>query len=359
MMRLVLGALCGSLIWGCSNGPANSAPLAPTDLAVQAAIARTARVPNTLDLVGSLNPSDRVVISAELGGTAAEVPVDFGDRVERGTLLLRLDRREAALRTDVARAALAQAAAGYEQARTYHERAVALHRQDIISEQEFDRAVSDWRMAEASREAAARRLALAEKHLADTVLRSPVDGFIAARHVAVGQYVTPYTPVMELVVVDPLKLRLDVPERFAGAVRAGLPVTVELEAFPGEQFSGTVTRVGSALDGATRTLPIESTVSNPDARLKPGQFARARIDLGMQEAIVVPCAAIDSFAGTQRAFVIHDGGHVEARTIRPGRDLGEEIVILDGIQAGETVAVSHLERLADGTQVRAVPAGAS
>jgi membrane fusion protein (multidrug efflux system) len=159
--------------------------------------------------------------------------------------------------------------------------------------------------------------------------------------------------------VDPLKVRLDVPERFAGAVREGLPVTVELEAFPGEQFSGTVTRLGSALDGATRTLPVESTVPNPDARLKPGQFARARIDLGMQDAVVVPRAAIDSFAGTQRAFVIHDDGRVESRTITPGRDLGEEVVILNGIQAGETVAVSQLERLADGTQVRAVPGGAS
>jgi membrane fusion protein (multidrug efflux system) len=359
MIRPILGALCAFMIWGCTHGPANSALLASADLAVEAAIARTARVPNTLDLVGSLNPRDRVVISAEVGGTVAEIPVDFGDHVESGALLLRLDRCEVSLHADVARAALAQAAAAYEQARTYHERAVALHRQHIISEQEFDRAVSESRVAEANRDAAAKQLALAEKHLADTTLLSPVDGFIAARHVVVGQYVTPYTPVIELVVVDPLKVRLDVPERFAGAVREGLPVTVELEAFPGEQFSGTVTRLGSALDGATRTLPVESTVPNPDARLKPGQFARARIDLGMQDAVVVPRAAIDSFAGTQRAFVIHDDGRVESRTITPGRDLGEEVVILNGIQAGETVAVSQLERLADGTQVRAVPGGAS
>jgi membrane fusion protein (multidrug efflux system) len=359
MTRLVLAALCVPVIWGCANGSAKSARPASNDVAIEAVMARTARVPNTIGLVGSLNARDRIVISAQVGGTVAEIPVDFGDRVARGALLLRLDGREVSLQADVARAALAQAAAACEQARTYHERAAAMHRQRIISEQEFDRAVSEWRMAEANREAAAKQLALAEKHVADTELRSPVDGFIAARHVAVGQYVTPYTPVMELVDVDPLKLRLDIPERFAGAVREGLPVTVELEAFPGEQFTGTVTRVGSALDGATRTLPVESAVSNPEARLKPGQFARARIDLGMHQAVVVPRAAIDSFAGTQRAFVIHDGGHVEARTVTPGQDLGEEVVILNGIQAGETVAVSHLERLADGAQVRAVAPGAS
>ncbi|MBI4518215.1 MAG: efflux RND transporter periplasmic adaptor subunit [Deltaproteobacteria bacterium] len=326
---------------------------------MQAAIARTAPIANTIELVGSLNPRDRIVISAEVGGTVAEVLVDFGDRIARDALLLHLDSREAALRADVARAALAQAAAACEQARTAHKRATAMHRQQVISEQEFDRAVSEWRMAEANRDAAAKQLALAEKHLADTALRSPVTGFVAARHVAVGQYVTAYAPVMELVVVDPLKLRLDVPERFAAAMREGLSATVELEAFPGEQFAATVTRVGATLDGATRTLPVESTVANPDARLKPGQFAKARIDLGMYDAVVVPRAAIDSFAGTQRAFVIRDDGRVEARTVSPGRDLGEEVVILDGIHAGETVVVSHLERLTDGTAVRAVPAGTS
>jgi len=359
MKRLIYLAAYLTLVWGCTKGVATSTRPPATVLDVQAAIARTARIPHMIELVGSLNPRDRVVISPEVGGAVAAVSVDFGDRVVRDSLLLRLDGREATLHADVARAALAQTAAACEQARTYHERALVMHRQHIISEQEFDRAVSEWRMAQANREAAAKQLALAEKHLADTTLRSPVDGFVAARHVAVGQYVTPYAPVMELVVVDPLKLRLDVPERFAGAIREGLSATVELEAFPGEQFTATVTRVGSALDAATRTLPVESTVANPDARLKPGQFARARIDLGVQDAVVVPRAAIDSFAGTQRAFVIRDDGRVEARTVTPGRDLGEAVVILDGIHAGETVAVSHLERLADGTEVRAVPAEAS
>jgi multidrug efflux pump subunit AcrA (membrane-fusion protein) len=117
MTRFVLAALCASAVWGCANGSANSAQPASNDVAIEAVMARTARVPNTIGLVGSLNARDRILISAQVGGTVAEIPVDFGDRVAHGALLLRLDGREVSLQADVARAALAQAAAACEQAR--------------------------------------------------------------------------------------------------------------------------------------------------------------------------------------------------------------------------------------------------
>jgi RND family efflux transporter MFP subunit len=345
----VFAAACGdsSSIGAQSNTP-------PPSLEVQTAPVQLETVPNTVALIGSLNAQEQVSVSPEVGGTVAEVGVDFGDPVDRGVPLLRLDDAEAVLRAAAASAGLAQTQAMLEQAQATYERARALLKQSIVSKEAFDTATRELRVAEANREAAAKQLALAEKHVTDTLVRSPVKGFVAARRATAGQYVAPYTPVMELVVVDPLKLRVDLPERYVGAVRPGLSVSIEVEAFPGERFAGVVSRVGAALDPATRTQPIESAIPNADSRLKPGQFARALLDLGPQDALVVARSAIDTFAGTHRAFVVHPDGLVESRTITPGVDLGEKVVVLDGLARGETVAVSHLERLADGVRVTAV-----
>jgi len=344
------------LTGACRGAPANGAATTPPALDVQAARVRRATVPNGLTLVGTLNAQERVAVSPEAGGIVAEIAVDFGDAVGRGALLLRLDDAEASLRAAAARAGVAQADAVLVQAKSAYERAIGLLQQKVLSKDAFDAATRELRVAEANRDAAEAQLALANKHVSDTVLRSPVDGFVAARHVSVGQYVAPYTPVFDLVVTNPLKLRVELPERFVGPVRAGLAVTLEVEAFPDEQFVGTVSRVGSALDAATRTLPVESAIPNPDGRLKPGQFARVRLDLGVQDALVVPRAAIDTFAGIHRAFVIRPDGTVEGRTVTPGPDLGEEVVVQAGLTADETVAVSHLEQLADGVRVNPVAA---
>lgn len=354
MKRLASLLLLLPLTAACGGAPATGAAANQLPLDVQAASVRLATVPNSLSLVGTLNAQERVAVSAEAGGIVAEIAVDFGDAVGQDALLLRLDDTEAALRAAAASAGVAQADAVLVQVKSAYERATGLLKQNILSKESFDAATRELRVAEANRDAAATQLALANKHVRDTVLHSPVDGFVAERHVSVGQYVAPYTPVFDLVVTNPLKLRVEVPERFVGPIRAGLTVTVEVEAFPGEQFAGTVSRVGAALDASTRTLPVESAIPNPDARLKPGQFAQVRLELGTQEALVVPRAAIDTFAGIHRAFVIHTDGSVEGRTISPGPDLGEEVVVQTGLSADETVAVSQLERLADGVRVNPI-----
>jgi len=359
MKRVASLLLLLPLTGACRGAPTAGIATNQPPLDVQAASVRRATVPNNLTLVGTLNAQERVALSPEAGGIVAEIAADLGDAVGRGAVLLRLDDTEASLRAAAARAGVAQADAVLVQAKAAYERATGLLQQKVVSKDGFDGATRELRVAEANRDAAGTQLALANKNVTDAVLRSPVNGFVAARHVSAGQYVSPYTPVFDVVVTNPLKLRVEVPERFAGAVRAGLTVTVEVEAFPGEQFAGTVSRVGAAVDAATRTLPVESVIPNPDARLKPGQFAQVRLDLGAQEALVVPRAAIDTFAGIHRAFVIHVDGNVEGRTIEPGPDLGEEVVVQAGLSGDETVAVSHLERLADGVRVNPIHQPAS
>lgn len=360
MIRAILVMpLLALLVQACGGGATGGSGVAAAPLEIMVAPVRLADVPKTLSLVGTLNAQERIAVSPEVGGIVAETPVDFGDRVEPGTLLLRLDDTEVSLRASAARAGVAQMDAVLAQARGRFERASALFKQTVLSKEEFDAATREIRVAEANRDASAKQLALAEKQVTDTEIRSPVGGFVEGRHVSAGQYVPAYTPVLQIVVVHPLKLHLDIPEHAIGAVRTGQPITVEVEAFPGEQFTATLTRVGSAIDETTRTLPIEGALPNPDGRLKPGQFAQAVLDLGRHKAIVVPRAAVTTFAGVRRSYVVRADGSVAARTIQAGLDLGEDVVITDGLSPGETVAVSHLERLADGVLVRHSTAPAS
>lgn len=342
------------LLLSCGEMKAESfapgSPAAPVE--IRAAVAELVEAPKLLLLVGTLAADERVVVSPEVGGIVSELPVDFGDSVERGGLLLRLNADELILLAEAARASVAQTEAVVEQERAEYRRAEKLRGKAIVSDDELERALSQLRVAEANQDAAEKQAAIAEKRVADTVLRAPMSGLVASRHVSVGQYVGPHAQALEILSLDPLRLRVDVPERFSSVVHVEMPITVVLEAFPGERFVGRVTRLGASLAPDTRTLAVEGTIPNPDERLKPGQFAHATLDLGVEPAIVVPRAAIDTFAGTHRSFVVDASGRLEARSITLGRDLGETVVILEGIAAGETVATSHLDRLADGLEIQ-------
>ncbi len=351
---VALGMLAAALGSGCGGKTTAGAPLPVAAPEVLVATAMSKSLPEWVEAVGSLLPQEEVTVAPEVGGTVAEVGVDFGDRVERGTVLLRLDDRELKLRAEAARAALAQADAVLAQVRAAHQRALALRAQRLLAEEGFDAAVRELRVAEANREAAAKQLAIAEKHAADAVLRSPVAGYVAARLVSAGQYLPPYTPAVRLVVVDPLRVRFELPERFAGRIRAGQRLEVEVAGLSEKGLAGEVTRIGAALDPSTRSLPVEGELRNPEGKLRPGHFARVRLDLGMRLSVVVPRAALDTFAGVDRVYVVHPGGRLEMRPVVPASDLGEELAIAEGLRGGEIVAVSRLEELADGMVVQPV-----
>ncbi|MGH2361836.1 MAG: efflux RND transporter periplasmic adaptor subunit, partial [bacterium] len=154
----------------------------------------------------------------------------------------------------------------------------------------------------------------------------------------------------ELIAINPVKLRAPVPERVVPMVRVGMEVTLTVEATPGKIFNGTVTRVAPAIDDVTRTLLIEAEVANPDGVLRPGAFAHITANLGEGRALFVPKAAVLRYAGVARVFVIeNDVAHT--REVTTGDAVGELIEISRGLKAGETVATTEVDRLADGVAV--------
>jgi membrane fusion protein (multidrug efflux system) len=231
-----------------------------------------------LTLTGEFVAHVRSDLVPRTGGRVGQVFVDEGEAVRKGQPLLQLETEY--LKLDVARAEaeLRRAEAAAQDAGRDFERKKGLAQKGSVSQATFDRSQSGADQADASRQAARAALDLARQRLADATLVSPVDGVVAERRTDVGERLTEGTVAFVVEQTAPLKLRVRVPERYLGSVRAGAPVRATVEAFPGEVFQGTVSLVGGSVDPQSRTFLIEAEFPNRDRRLRPGQFARVEAD---------------------------------------------------------------------------------
>jgi RND family efflux transporter MFP subunit len=246
----------------------------------------------------------------------------------------------------------------------------SLLEQKVVSQAEFDQrrtqveatsnqyraarngAQQQFRMLEGAKA----RLSVARKALADTVVRAPFAGLVMERKVSVGDFVTRGTKVATVVKIAPLRVELTVPEQSAGLITSGETVRIQVDAFPGRYFEGQVRFVSPAYRADQRALTIEAIVPNPDDVLKPGMFAAAEVTLpASAPSIVVPASAVTTVAGISHVFVVR-GASVEQRMITTGLTLGPVTEVLQGLTAGETVAISRLDALTDGAPVRVGPA---
>jgi RND family efflux transporter MFP subunit len=229
---------------------------------------------------------------------------------------------------------------------------VELWEGQYIARAELDAAVSRLAVAEGQYQAALEEvrnrqgllvqrrseLEIARQQLADTTIVSPLNGAVSERQVSVGQYLVAGAPVVTLVRIDPLRLRLAVPERQAGAVRVGQTVELTVEGDP-NKYPARVARLSPAIAEISRTLLIEAEVPNAKGVLRPGSFAKADIVVEAgQEIITVPRDAIVTFAGIDKVLMVADGKAVEKR-VRTGRRLGEQIEITEGLSAGNQVVL--------------------
>jgi membrane fusion protein (multidrug efflux system) len=346
--RFVAGALvcvCAiALAVGCRREPAGG----PSDelaeeraapISVTVAEARIQPVERTIRFVGTLHADARAEVATEVDGRLLSLGADLGDAVEAGQTLATIDpsAREAKLRE--AEAVLVRAA-------SEERRAQMLREKGIMSQQEFDE------LSSASSVARARREVLAIE-VAHTLIRAPFPGRIAERLADVGSYVRVGTPLFVLVSDRPLRLRGEVPERFAAELEIGQQIRGSVSAFPGEEVRGTLTRISAAVNPTSRALTVEAEVPNDRGQLRPGFFCEAEILVRSDaEAVVVPVEAVVDFAGVTRVFVVDESGAARSREIATGIRLGPVVEVASGLQAGERVATSALGRLVDGAPVK-------
>jgi membrane fusion protein (multidrug efflux system) len=350
-LAVVLGALA---IAGCHQPAAAEVEnkAGPAPIAITVATAHQQSLDRTAEVQGALFPREHAVMSSEVEGRVAEVVADFGDKVTAGQVMLKINPREYELRVQTAQAALDQARAKLVNSTAKYNRAKALKQAAAISTEQFDQLASQLRVDQADTESADEALAMARKKLGDTEIKAPFSGSVQKRMVSLGEYVSPGKEIYELIATDPIKLRCPMPERFVPLARVGMPVKLAIDANQGASYSGKIMRIAPALDESSRTLLIEAEVANPDGALKPGFFAHVTMDLGHDRALFVPSAAVLRYAGVARVFIVEQGV-VRAREVTTGSVVGDQIEVTGGLKDGEHVAVSNVDRLADGTAVTA------
>lgn len=341
---------------------------------------------------GTLTPQEDAEVAAEIAGRVVATPVERGSLVRLNDDLIRIASADAHAQAREAQANAAQiearlglagggafdvervpevanAKAGNQLAQNDYSRAKRLFDGKLLSQSEFDQRSMQVEAAErqydVAKNSAAQqyqalmgaraRVAMAQKALADTVVRAPFAGAIGERFVSVGDYVTKGTKVASVLRIDPLRVELTVPEQYVSAVAAGRAVTFEVDAYPGETFTGQVRYVSPSVTTATRALTLEAIVTNTNGRLKPGFFATARIEEELKRpGILVPAAAVRTVAGTARVFVIaadRAEERAEERIVMTGQVVGDQIEIATGLKAGERVATAGLDNLVDGVRV--------
>lgn len=381
---LVLGAT------GCSKADtaqARSREGAARPVKVEAV--RQDPVRRAVDVVGTLAAVDQVTISSEADGNVRAIRADLGDRVSAGQVIIQLDNEKQQYTYEQQQAALARALAQYGapdpqhlpdiektpeaqkasadlvQATQAYERATELFKRTLISQQALDdaqaalqskrasynSALQNGKNLRASIQASEATMKLAGRQLRDTEIRAPFDGFVEKRLVNLGELVKTQVPVMRVVRLDPLKVIAEIPEKMDPWIREGQLVELRVDAYQDRTFAGKVSRISPGVNTTTRAFPFEALVPNADTLLKPGTFARVHIESGkVDNVLTLPYAALQYRYGVNRVFLVV-GGKLAMRELAVGERLGDRIEVVSGVKAGDRVAITDVDTLADGAVV--------
>ena len=306
---------------------------------VRVVVAARSTISQTLELTGSVEPFRIAQLASPAEGPVINLLVREGDRLNAGAELLAIGRTEGVSATTTSLRADA------EKEQQNLERVRQLVQSGALPGEQLD-------IAKASYERAQAQLVKAEESAHDYSITAPWDGIVSRLKVRDGDFVAPRTPLVEMYDPRSLLIRAAVPEECAVAIRAGMALSVVLDAYPDTEFQARVDRVYPSLDPRTRTRTLEAKISGP-VKLLPGMFARLKLAIETAEdAVVVPVeAVVKNPAGRPVAFVL-DGGKATQRPVETGIEAANRIQIVTGLQPGDNVIVAGNERLKDGDAVR-------
>lgn len=304
---------------------------------------QVAAVRDELVTFGSLRSDESLMIRPEIDGRLARLHFAEGQAVRADDLLVSLDDA-------IARAELAQAEANLSLAQKNQERAQRLFARGASNAQARDE-------AQAQQQAAAASLALARARLDKTRLHAPHDGVLGLRHVSPGDYLEAGQDIVNLEVLDPLKVEFRVPQKSAGRIRPGQRIELQVDAWPQERFSGEVYALNPRIDEGGRSQALRARVANADGRLQPGQFVRVAVILEERpQALLVPEEALQA-RGERTLLALVEDERVQLREVRTGQRQDGLVEIREGLRGDEAVISLGWQKVREGEQVRVRRAG--
>ncbi len=373
-----------------------------------------------LSYTADILPNKEAAIYSRVSGYIQRITADRGDFVTAGRLLVEIEHSDLEASAEQARAALASSQASLKVAQSnlestranlanyqanfikaqavlandsrQYERMRSLQSQGIVSAVELDNARTVYESSQASLRAAEAQvevaraqigtaesqvrlaaaqvsqqeaaLRLALSNLANAKILAPFSGYVAQRNLDVGAAVSAQAaatsnssvPILVVQEIESVKVRVETAEREIGKVKIGDPVRCAVDAFPGQIFTGTVSRIVSALDPRTRTNAVEVNITNPGRRLKPGMYARVEIVTETRkQTLLLPIEALKMDEARPAALVVRDGV-VATVPVELGVQDGTMVEVVRGLTGSDAVILQGKELVKDGQKVRAVPA---
>ncbi len=318
-----------------AGGPGGGGPKKP--MAVSGIVVAPQEFANTLSLSGSIEANEQVELRSEVSGIAEKIYFTEGSRVSKGQVLVKINDVEL-------RAQLGQARTRMNLAAENARRAKLLFEKEAISREEYDIATADYKTAQAQTQ-------LVNAQLAKTSIRAPFSGTVGLRNISPGTFVTPETLIASLVNSSQIKITFSIPEKYATQMKVNSTVTFTV-AGTNEKYTARVYALEPAVEVATRTLRVRALAQNPDGKLLPGTFANVTLPLEkIEDAFLVPSEAIVPVQEGKKVFVSANGKAKEVM-VQTGTRTEKDVVVLEGLKAGDTVITTGVLTLKDDAPVK-------
>jgi RND family efflux transporter MFP subunit len=314
-----------------------------------------------IELPGNTQAFTDAPIYARTSGYLKKWYFDIGAHVKQGQLLAEIETPELDEQLEQAENQLKTAEANLQLSQVTADRWVFLEKSSVVSKQERDQAVSDLNAKRATADSDRANVARLQKLQEFEHVYAPFDGVITARNTDIGDLIqgdnTTPKELFHLAAVGKLRVYISVPEVYATAIKSGETVTLTLDAFPGEKFTGTLVRDSNSIDQISRTLRVEVDVDNPTGRLLPGAYAFVHLDLpSAANAVTVPTNTLLFRAEGLRVAVVRNG-EAKLVPITIGHDYGSTVEVLNGLTPEDAVILDPSDSIMDGSPVKVAEAG--
>lgn len=333
IQRISLILLSAGLLVSCSSSSKKSEEkTSDTVRLVEVASAEMRALSLSEEFTAQLEAKVLNNITAQTGGRLKQLLVQVGDRVSAGQPVARMEPTQSL-----------QAQLQLADAKSNYARMDELYKVGGISKAQWEQAKSALEQAK-----------IAYNHAAEnTVLRSPITGFVTAKNYDNGDMTSPQLPVVVIQKIAPVKAVIGVSEQYYASLKKGSTATLTVDALGEETFSGTVTNIFPTLDPTTHTVSTEIEIANKDHKLRPGMYARVHLDFGSREALTILDKAVVRQAGTGARYVyVFSEGKAIYRAVELGAQQGDYYEVLSGLNAGDQVIISAPSTLKNGLSVR-------
>lgn len=356
VLFVLIAAIGGGVAVMRGKAPGNaeaSKPDATAPLVFGAAdVAQAELLPlaRTLPISGSLTPLQQSLVKSKGSGEVLRLHVREGETVARGQVLAEIDTTDLRNRLEATQADLEERRARLMIATRNRETNEALLKRNFISQSAFDQTQGTWQGAEAAVRGGEAQVRLARTAVEDAVVRAPLAGVVAKRHVNAGERVGPESPLLVVVDLTRLELEVTVPASDIGEIKVGQLARFKVDGFGEREFSGKVNRINPMAEAGSRAIKLFVEVPNADQTLKGGMFAQGGLVLAEAPPLpVVPHSAVLEEAGQSYLFTITEG-KLDKRAVRiANSDAGRGVVAVgEGLKAGETVVRLRMNGLKAG-----------